>query len=176
MGPNGPRWPGAQMGPKWSGPKWGPNGPGPKWSGPKWDPNGPGPDGPRWPGPRWAKMAQAQMGQDGPGPDRPRWPGPRWAKMGAWGKWFCGRMALPQGVLWHPQGEMDSKAVANPLDVPKSPKPTLENNFLVNPAFYQIPLGRGLAPVAAPCEPCPLESPQYKRALPCSQMAFVCSQ
>ena len=114
-------------------------------------PDGPGPNGPRWPGPKlaqmaraqmgqdgpgpgWAKMARAQIGQDGLGPDGPRWPGPKWAKMawaqmgqnGAHAKYLCGRMALPQGFPGHPQGEMDSKAVANPLDVPKSPKPTWE--------------------------------------------------
>merc|ERR1712015_156232 len=64
---------------------------------------------------------------------------------------------------------MDSKAVANPLGVPKSPKPNLENIFPRIPHFPRFPLGPGLAPVAAPCEPCPVESPQYKRALPCSR-------
>ena len=159
------------MGPDGPGPKWDPNGPGPNGAQMVRDPNGPGqngtqmvraqmaqdgpgPDGPRWPRPRWAKMVRPQMDQDGPGPDGPRWPGPTSAKMGpgpTWGKWFCGRMALPQGFRGHPQGEMDSKAVANPLGVPKSPQTHLGKIFSRGfPIFPGSPWARAWSPVAAP--------------------------
>ena len=66
-GPQGPKWPGAQMGlgPKWAGAQMGP---GPKWSraqmgpGPKW---GPGPNGP---GPKWGPGPNCPGAQMGPGP------------------------------------------------------------------------------------------------------------
>ena len=152
--------------------------PWPKWPGPRWaqmarakmGQNGLGLDGPSWPGPRWAKMARAQMGQDGPGPDGPSWPGPTWATQG---KWFRGRMALPQGFPGHPQGEMDSKAVANPLDVPKSPKPTLEKLFPRISHFFQVPSGpQGWNRTVGPVGCTPLWSSNTKQTRPSTCVCF----
>ena len=112
-------------------------------------------------------MALTQMGQDGPGPDGPRWSGPRWAKMG-WPRWA----KLARAHMGHP-GEVVSWKDGAPTRFPGAP--TRVNGcqgrgkpfgcaqipqthlrkiiFQGIPIFPGPPLGPGLAPVAAPCEP-----------------------
>ena len=64
------------------------------------------------------------------------------------GKYFCGRMVLPQGGTGGPKGGMDSRGVATPLGRPVPPKPTLEK--LVYRDFHFFPLALALGPCLGP--------------------------
>ena len=150
------------MGPDGPGPKWDPNGPGPNGAQMVRDPNGPGqngtqmvraqmaqdgpgPDGPRWPRPRWAKMARAQIGQDGLGPDGPRW--------GPGGSGFVEEWPSHKGSCGTHKGKWIPRPWQTLWMCPNPPNPPWKNNFPGNPHFPRSPLGPGLAPMAAPCEP-----------------------
>ena len=54
------------------------------------------------------------------------------------GKYFCGRMVLPQGGTGGPKGGMDSRGVATPLGRPVPPKPTLEKWVYRDFPFFPV--------------------------------------
>ena len=74
------------------------------------------------------------------------------------GKYFCGRMVLPQGGTGGPKGGMDSRGVATPLGRPVPPKPTLEKWVYRDFPFFPVSpwaLARAcVGPVVIPIGPC----------------------